>query len=64
MTETEKELLEGLRDMVRQHCYHDEKGRYDSGALSANADALELLAKHGLFEIESSRGRMVIGRFK
>ncbi len=58
-----KELLEILYSVVYQACeIGDSEG--DSRALSAYADALRLLARLGLFEIESEYGRRVIGRFK
>jgi hypothetical protein len=60
-----KELTESLEDMVRQHCYCEQKtGYYDSGALTADADAMRLLAKLGKFEIDLDRGRIVRGSFK
>lgn len=64
-------LLDELEDMARQHCYtcHDERAYQgvpenhitDSGAISANAGALRMLAKHGRFSIVRESGRMVVG---
>ena len=59
-----RELAEALEDMVRQHCPTDVIGRYDSCALSANADAMRLLAKAGRCEIKAEHGRRVFVRFK
>ena len=36
-------------------------GRTDSGAITANAEALSLLAEHGRFRITGDFGRMVLG---
>lgn len=68
----ESELLTELEDMARQHCHtrkveKDYNGQVagtmvtDSGALSANEDALFTLAKHGRFRIVAHGGRMVVG---
>lgn len=65
-------LLEALESMARQHCdsrvvAKDYNGQVagsrvtDSGAISASAEALELLAEHGRFYIIRSGGRMVVG---
>ena len=60
-----QELTDSLIDMVRQHCYMDQKeGWYDSGALTSDAEAMRLLARLGKFEIETDHGRIVRGRFK
>jgi len=67
-----KELLDTLEIMARQHCDtrpqpKDHNGLSagslvtDSGALSANAEALETLSEHGRFRIVASGGRMVCG---
>ncbi len=68
------EHLESLEDMARQHChtgqverdYHGQiAGTFvtDSGALSANAEALRLLASANppRFRIVAQTGRMVVG---
>jgi|ERR1035441_828436 hypothetical protein len=65
------DLLDALEDMARQHCYTNrtlktyqgviEIKTTDSGALSANADALRTLAEHGRFRIIRECGRMVVG---
>jgi len=64
-------LLDGIESMARQHCYTDqicklynnipETNITDSGASSANAEALRELAQHGRFRIVREYGRMVIG---
>lgn len=59
-----KNLLSVLTDMVYQHCYEDkETGEYESGAISTDADAMEILAQHGRFEITNGWGRMIFGKF-
>ena len=63
MSETEKELLDSLADMVGQHCYRTDTDNYTSGAISTDADAMRLLVKHGRFKIEKEFGRIVIGDF-
>lgn len=56
------EILDALEDMARQHCHtHTDSKQTNSEALSANADALLVLAKHGRFRITKERGRMVVG---
>jgi hypothetical protein len=65
-------ILDVLEDMARQHCHtatvqRDYNGQVagtlvtDSGAVSASADALELLAEHHRFRIVVAQGRMVVG---
>ena len=65
-------VLDALESMCYQHCYtqkakKDYNGQIagtlvtDSGALSANATALETLAEHGRFRIVAEGGRMVVG---
>lgn len=64
-------ILDALEDMCRQHCFTNPvatlyKGESqvditDSGALSANALALRVLAEHGRFRIVREYGRMVAG---
>ena len=54
-----------LEDMVNQHCTVENKGQtyLDSMALSANADAMRLLAKHNRIVITSEYGRRVIAKW-
>ena len=52
-----------LIDMVNQHCSQCDGEYLDSMALSANADAMRLLAKLGVIEITKEYGRRVIGQF-
>jgi len=61
---SKEELVQVLYWAMYQACYWDEKDYADSYALSAYADALRLLARLGLFEIEFEYGRRVIGKFK
>ena len=61
-----EEVLEALESMARQHCFtygpdHSEPNITESQALSANAEALYVLADYGRFRVERSFGRMVIG---
>lgn len=57
------EELDILRWVLAQACGDREvTGMYDSMALSAYADGLRLLAKHGLVEITHEVGRRVIAR--
>jgi len=62
------ELIEALKDMVNQHCSCSSDGcetvHLDSMALSANAHAMRLLARHGELEITDQYGRRVIGNWK
>ena len=64
--------LDPLEDMARQHCHtgtasRDYNGQVagtlvtDSGALSANAEALRTLAENGRFRIVAAHNRMVVG---
>lgn len=56
------ELLDALNDMARQHCHtNPETHETDSGAITANAEALELLAEHNRFTTLRGFGRMVVG---
>ena len=67
MTKKEKELLEALEDMVNQHCtVNTDVGRpsyLDSMALSANRDAMLILAKYNRIVIKSEYGRRVIAKW-
>ena len=60
MTEDE---LRVVVDMVAQHCGGGIGGALDSGGLSANAEAMRLLAHHGLLLIEVDGGRRVIAKW-
>jgi len=68
----ESAALDALRSMCGQHCdtrkaEKDYNGQVagslvtDSGAITANATALQLLAEHGRFRIVAEGGRMVVG---
>jgi len=57
----ETDLLDALADMVNQHCQY--KDYLDSGGLSANDEAMRLLAAHGRLKIEKEYGRRVIGHW-
>lgn len=59
------ELLDALGDMVHQHCtVQNNKGSVlDSMALSANADAMRLLAKYNRIAIDSQCGRRIIAHW-
>jgi hypothetical protein len=57
------ELLEALEDMVNQHCTVNGKecpAYLDSMALSANAYAMRVLAKHKRIVIKKEYGRRII----
>ena len=68
---TSNTVLDALEGMARNHCYLDtatktyqgasETNVTDSGGLSADAEALRLLARHGRFRVERASGRMVVG---
>ena len=55
----EEALEEALYDLASQHCTMDD-GTWDSMALSANADAMHLLADMGRIVIDDSFARRVI----
>jgi hypothetical protein len=65
MTEpTRDELLDALEDMVRQHATEHERwepNTINSGELSADADAMRLLARAGRMVLKVDHGRMVVG---
>jgi chromosome segregation ATPase len=61
LREQNAQLIEALKDMVAQHCNWD--GKLDSGALSANSDAIGLLADLGIVEIEKDFGRMTVAHW-
>ena len=57
------EALEALADVVNQACYSDkDRPELDSMAISAYADGMRVLAKHGRFQITHEVGRRVCGR--
>lgn len=62
-----EDLLDALQAMAEQHCHTESKdhpdypGRTDSGAITANAEALSMLAEHGRFRITGGFGRVVLG---
>lgn len=55
------EALDVLADMVGQHCDYDDY--VDSIAISANARAMRLLARHHRLTIDAECGRRVIARW-
>lgn len=59
MTVHEHKLLCALVDMIGQHCYLDGV-EYDSRGLTANAEAIRLLAELGYMKIKSESGRCVV----
>lgn len=58
------EALDALVGMVNQHCHEDDNGECDTGALSANAEAVDVLERHGRVEIVRGFGRMTIFGWK
>lgn len=59
-----QELLDIIAMLVDQHCFSEETDDtdvYDSGALTANAAAMRVLAAAGKFRIHHQAGRRVIG---
>jgi hypothetical protein len=58
------DLLDALARMVDQHCA-EKDGSLFSGCIEANAEAIELLAKHGRIELTGiPYGRSVSGKWK
>ena len=61
------EELKVLVDMIYQHCGEDRKDTgeifVDSMAIRANADAMRLLVRYGLMEIDSEIGRRIRARW-
>lgn len=59
------DIVEALIDMVQQHCLMNIEGDsityLDSMGLSANADAMRLLARMGKMEVKQEYGKRVIG---
>lgn len=61
---TQNELLDHIEWLVNQHCY-EEYGVYDTGALSVNRDAFEILVKYGRAEYVGNQvGRRAFIKFK
>lgn len=57
-----RNALDALEDMVRQHCHTNSvTHEANSGALSAHAEALRVLAAHKRFTVLREYGRTVIG---
>lgn len=59
--------LDALQDMVRQHC-EDAEGVLDSLAIIANANAMQILAKHGRLKVYfpdkgKSRHQWLLGKW-
>ena len=62
LEKTNDELLEALESMARQHCHtNPETHETDSGAISANGEALEMLHEFGRFKMTRGFGRMIVG---
>ncbi|HVR53101.1 MAG TPA: dATP/dGTP pyrophosphohydrolase domain-containing protein [Pseudorhodoferax sp.] len=57
------DALDALESMCRQCCHTGDGGETDSGAISAYAESLELLAANGRFRIVRECGRMVVGHW-
>jgi len=57
------DALDALEAMVIQHCYTTDDDKLDSMALSANAEAMLVLADEGRLVIESDYGRRVIAHW-
>ena len=55
----ERELV----DMVNQHCLRKDDGSIFAGGLSANADAMLLLAEFGVLKITGGEGRCIYGEW-
>jgi hypothetical protein len=61
-----KETLDLLESMAKQHCHTTSKDDSeplltDSGAITANGEALEKLAEHKRFKVTRGFGRMICG---
>lgn len=55
----ERELV----NMVNQHCLRKDDGSIFAGGLSANADAMRLLAELGVLKITGGEGRCIYGEW-
>lgn len=55
--------LKIIEDLLRQACGWQEGDMADSAFLSAYAEGLEFLARHGRFFVQERCGRWVRGRF-
>jgi len=62
ITEKIEEILDVLEDMAYQHCWNKQNNKFDSFAISSNASALRLLAKHGRIRIIKEYGDRVIAK--
>jgi len=62
LEEGNKELLDGLCDVINQSCGMDD-GTLDSMALSAYADGMHILNKYGRLKITKEAFRRVIGEW-
>lgn len=60
---SKEDLIIALHGVIWQAC-GDDYGNVDSRALSLYADAMRLLARLGVLEIEREYGRRVIGKLK
>lgn len=60
------EALDALAEMVVQYCTGTGGEQWDVGGLchKADAQAMRILGKHGLLEVEDSDGRNIVGRWK
>lgn len=60
----EQEVIFALMEMVGQHCtVNNSDTQLDSMCLSANANAMQVLAQRGLITITHERGRRIIGKW-
>ena len=55
------DVIECLESMARQHCYTSGKKLTDCGAISSDADALEMLHELGRFRVAGWFGKTVNG---
>lgn len=59
-----RDALDTVEYLVRQHCYQEEDGSYDTSALSVNRDAFALLVQAGRAEYVGNQvGRRAFIRF-
>jgi hypothetical protein len=52
-----QEAIDTLADVIQQACWSDRKQDLDSMALSAYADGIDLLVKHGRVVVTHEAGR-------
>jgi len=58
-----KEAIETIESLVRQHCY-ERDGEYDTSALRANCEGIDLLIKDGrMYEAHEGHGRRIFAKF-